>query len=67
VAPAAKPNVFDMRIAIVDSRPEIWRRVLVPGSVRLPKLHLIFQDVMGWTNSYLLSFPPRGGHWSSYE
>jgi len=60
VAPAAKPNIFDMRIAIVDYRPEIWRRVLVPGSVRLHKLHLIFQDVMGWTNSHLHAFRMDG-------
>ncbi len=36
--------------------PEVWRRVLVPGSVRLDKLHDIFQAAMGWTNSHLHSF-----------
>jgi Plasmid pRiA4b ORF-3-like protein len=56
VAPAAKPNAFEMRIGLLGFRPEIWRRVLVPGSVRLNKLHLIFQDVMGWTNSHLHAF-----------
>jgi hypothetical protein len=56
VAPAAKPNAFEMRIGLLGFRPKIWRRVLVPGSVRLNKLHLIFQDVMGWTNSHLHAF-----------
>lgn len=56
MAPVAKPNAFEMRISLLDYRPEIWRRVLVPGSVRLNKLHLIFQDVMGWTNSHLHAF-----------
>ncbi|MGD0084963.1 MAG: plasmid pRiA4b ORF-3 family protein [Acidimicrobiales bacterium] len=60
MAPPAKPNVFEMRIALLDYRPEIWRRVLVPGSVRLDKLHLIFQDVMGWTNSHLHAFRMSG-------
>ena len=54
------PNVFALRIALLDHRPEIWRRLLVPGSVRLDKLHLIFQEAMGWTNSHLHQF--RIGH-----
>jgi hypothetical protein len=53
---AAAPNVFFLRIALLDHEPEIWRRVMVPGSVRLDKLHLIFQEVMGWTNSHLHQF-----------
>jgi hypothetical protein len=50
------PNVFGLRISLLDHRPEIWRRVLVPGSLRLDKLHMIFQEVMGWTNSHLHQF-----------
>lgn len=34
----------------------IWRRVLVPGSVRLSKLHDMFQAAMGWTDSHLHAF-----------
>ena len=34
----------------------MWRRVLVPGEVRLSKLHDVFQAAMGWTNSHLHSF-----------
>jgi hypothetical protein len=52
----AAPNVFSMRIVLLEHEPEIWRRVIVPGSVRLDKLHLILQDVMGWTNSHLHQF-----------
>jgi hypothetical protein len=55
MAPPAKPNVLQMRISLLDS-PRIWRRVLDPSSVRLDKLHLIFQNVMGWTNSHLHAF-----------
>jgi len=50
------PNAFTLRIALLDHRPEIWRRLLVPGSIRLDKLHLIFQEAMGWTNSHLHQF-----------
>jgi pRiA4b ORF-3-like protein len=41
------PNVFGLRISLLDHRPEISRRVLVPGSLRLDKIHLVFQEVMG--------------------
>jgi hypothetical protein len=50
------PNLFGVRITLLDYQPEIWRRVLVPGSVRLDKLHMIFQEAMGWTNSHLHQF-----------
>jgi Plasmid pRiA4b ORF-3-like protein len=46
------PNVFGLRISLLDYRPEIWRRLLVPGSLRLDKLHMVFQEVMGWMNSH---------------
>jgi hypothetical protein len=49
-------NVYWLRICLLDHQPEIWRRVLVPGSLRLDKLHLVFQAVMGWTNSHFHQF-----------
>jgi hypothetical protein len=54
------PNVFGLRITLLDHQPEIWRRLLVPGSLRLDQLHLVFQAAMGWTNSHLHQF--RIGH-----
>lgn len=57
---AIVPSVFTLRISLLGSRPEIWRRVLVSGSVRLDRLHLVFQDVMGWTNSHLHCFQIDG-------
>ncbi len=34
----------------------VWRRLLVPGNVRLSRLHDVFQAAMGWTDSHLHSF-----------
>ena len=34
----------------------VWRRLLVPGGVRLNRLHEMFQAGMGWTNSHLHQF-----------
>jgi len=47
---------YQLRILLMGSKPAIWRRLLVPGSVRLSVLHAIIQEVMGWTNSHLHEF-----------
>ncbi|HXW81731.1 MAG TPA: plasmid pRiA4b ORF-3 family protein, partial [Acidimicrobiales bacterium] len=47
---------FQLRIQLEDVKPVVWRRLLVPGNVRLSKLHDMFQAAMGWTNSHLHSF-----------
>jgi hypothetical protein len=48
--------VFALRVTLEDVNPLVWRRVLVPGSVRLHKLHRMFQAAMGWQDSHLHSF-----------
>ncbi len=52
----AQQPVFQLRIQLENLTPTVWRRLLVPGGVRLAKLHEIFQAAMGWTNSHLHSF-----------
>jgi hypothetical protein len=49
-------NIFQLRIALEEVTPTVWRRLVVPGGIRLAKLHDIFQAPMGWTNSHLHSF-----------
>src|SRR6202043_3577668 len=49
-------SVVRLRITLEDVRPAVWRRLLVPGSVRLSKLHGMFQAAMGWTDSHLHLF-----------
>lgn len=45
-----------IRITLEDAVPTVWRRLLVPGAVRVAKLHRIFQAAMGWTDSHLHAF-----------
>ncbi len=49
-------SVFQLRAQLKRVDPVVWRRLLVPGSVRLDKLHLVLQAAMGWTNSHLHCF-----------
>lgn len=40
-------------VELRDVRPLVWRRLLVPETVTLAKLHDILQWSMGWTSSHL--------------
>jgi Plasmid pRiA4b ORF-3-like protein len=52
-AHGAPRRVTQLHISLIDSDPLIWRRLLVPAAIRLDKLHRVFQDAMGWTDSHL--------------
>jgi hypothetical protein len=49
-------GVFQLRIQLADVHPVVWRRVLVPGAVRMAKLGEMLLAAMGWTNSHLHAF-----------
>ena len=53
--PTAK-SIFQLRISIQETEPEVWRRVLVPGTMPLDKLHDVIQDVFGWWDYHLHAF-----------
>ena len=42
-----------LKIELRDVKPLVWRRILVPETVTLAKLHVILQWAMGWTSSHL--------------
>lgn len=47
---------WQLKIELLGVAPTVWRRVVVPESIKLPKLHQVFQTVLGWTNSHLHEF-----------
>ena len=51
------PNkTYQVKITLRDSKPSIWRRVLIPSDMSLPDFHKVIQTTMGWTNSHLHHF-----------
>lgn len=50
------PKVYELYVQLEGIEPPIWRRLLVPSTIKLSKLHDLLQLVMGWTNSHLHSF-----------
>jgi hypothetical protein len=53
---SASSKVFQMKVMLEDSRPPIWRRILVGDDLTFYKFHMLLQTVMGWTNSHLHMF-----------
>ena len=50
------PDIYQIKVTLMDSKPPIWRRIQVSADVSLAKLHQILQVVMGWTDSHLHQF-----------
>jgi Plasmid pRiA4b ORF-3-like protein len=49
-------RIYQVKITLKGIRPPIWRRVQVPGSIRLAGFHEVIQSVFGWTNTHLHQF-----------
>jgi hypothetical protein len=46
----ARPAVYQLKITLADSEPEVWRRVVVAAPITLGELHEVIQRAMGWQN-----------------
>jgi hypothetical protein len=55
---------WQLKIELLDVTPAIWRRLVVPETIKLPKLHLVFQAALGWTNTHLHEFHIDGVRYS---
>jgi hypothetical protein len=51
-----EPLTFQLHFELDEVTPAVWRRILVPTSVRMSRLHDMIQAAMGWTNSHLHAF-----------
>ena len=52
-------KVYQFKIALLETKPPVWRRILVPESYTFYDLHVAIQDAMGWTDSHLHNFEKR--------
>lgn len=56
-AASAKIKVsWQLKIELLDVTPTVWRRLIVPETIKLPKLDRAIQAAFGWTNSHLHEF-----------
>jgi len=58
-------TIAQLKITLDDVKPAVLRRFAVPFDIRLDRLHLTIQAVMGWTNSHLYEIRARDVSWST--
>jgi len=61
---SARPQLYRLKVTLTDSKPPIWRRLLVRGDTTLAKFHTILQVAMGWWDGHLHTFTVRGKEYS---
>lgn len=68
-------GAFQLKITLDNSKPPIWRRVLVPNNFTLHDLHLVIQASFNWFNYHLYGFnlsdkqavDSKSGQWDGLE
>jgi hypothetical protein len=55
-AKSRQKSVYQLKVGLLETRPLVWRRFLIPSEVTLHRLHLVLQVVMGWKNYHAYRF-----------
>ncbi len=53
-------NVITMKVMLRGTKPPVWRRLAMPGTMTLGDLHLAIQAAMGWYDCHLHAFDIGG-------
>jgi hypothetical protein len=49
-------DVYQIKVTLLGTKPPIWRRLVVPVSITLAKLHDVLQTAMGWHDCHMHQF-----------
>jgi hypothetical protein len=60
-------TIARLKITLDDVKPAVLRRIEVPLTLRLDRLHLAIQAAMGWTNSHLYEILADGVGWGMID
>lgn len=61
-----KVRGFCVRLDLRGAKPPVWRRLELPGDIRLPQLHDVIQAAMGWAGYHLHRFRTGNDYSSPY-
>ncbi len=56
-------SIARLKATLDDVKPDVLRRLEVPLTIRLDRLHLVLQAAIGWTNSHLYEIRARDVGW----
>lgn len=66
--PSAKTlEILQLKLTLCDVEPTVWRRVLVPESYSLNRLHRVIQAVMLWLDYHLHEFAVGGKQYADLQ
>lgn len=54
-------SILQLHIELLGTTPKVWRRVLVPDTITLTKLHSVIQAAFGWNHTHVHEFITSGG------
>lgn len=61
------PNAVQVRITLDEIKPKVWRRLILPASWDLERLHLSIQAAFSWWNYHLYEFDIGGLRYGDAE
>jgi hypothetical protein len=66
-SPEALIPWWQVRIELLDVTPRVWRRLIIPENLTLPRLNYVLQSAMGWQHSHLHEFVLGGQRYSTHD
>lgn len=57
---SADKSIVSLKVTLRGTRPPVWRRLLIPGTMTLADLHQAIQAAMGWEDCHLHAFDIGG-------
>jgi hypothetical protein len=57
---SANTDILSLKVTLRGTKPAIWRRLLIPGTMTLGHLHTAIQAAMGWHDCHLHAFDIGG-------
>lgn len=55
-------DIYQIKITLLGTKPPIWRRLVVPASMSLARLHDVLQTAMGWHDCHMHEFRAGDRH-----
>ena len=49
----ATTDIARLKVTLDDVEPLVMRRIEVPASIRIDRLHTVLQVALGWSNSHM--------------
>lgn len=53
-------KTLQLKITLLETKPSIWRRIVIPAGFNFYQLHRAIQAAFGWENSHLFEFGKHG-------